>query len=917
MVQPFFYAFVNLCSKHKLHLKKIHTFVSETLTNTRFSGESALFMKTKTSRSYCFYCIFLLYLMASCANEASLPQLTTVEIRNLTEATVLSGGEVLSDGGSSVTERGVCWSTFLEPTVSDNRTKDSLGLGAFESRVQNLTPGTTYHLRAYATNAAGAAYGRETTFTTKTLSISTTNAYFIMASTAISGGSILSDADSSSLTILTRGICWNTFPNPTVEDSIRTNGAAPGNFTNLMENLKPLTTYYVRAFVTNSRGTFYGNETSFTTQSGLISLTTEQASEVTAHSVVLKGRISGDGGATITDRGFCMNTNPNPTLENTAIHLEDVSGTFQSTLSNLTPGTTYYFRAFAINALGTSYGEEYNFKTNGTLAYVTTSPIVDISSNSANSGGLVTSDGSALITARGVCWSLFENPTVDLLTKTEDGTGPGSFSSTMTGLQYGATYHVRAYVTNSVGTTYGSDVVFKTLPVLPTVETTSVSTITAHSVNLTGNVMNSGGDQVVTRGFCCGTSSEPTIRDLKIEKGSDLGSFTATLNGLAANTTYTIRSFAINSVGVAYSNATAFTTLGIPTVTTSNVSNVTSNSAQCGGTISMEDGNRIQARGICWSTSQNPTIDLTTKTIDGSGGGVFTSNMIQLPFNTTIYVRAYATYESGTTYGTQLSFTTSSNLTIDYVSIPAGTFTMGSPTTEVNHSSDETQRQVTLSAFKMSKYEITNAQFATFLNAKKVGSNALYTSGSYPTQILLKPSSVPYSGNYDWGLNYLGDGWYPVAGYEKYPAIYITWYGAAEFAKYVGGRLPTEAEWEYACRAGTTTAFNTGTCLSNTDAIYLWNFPYGSCGNTVNTPLLKSKPVGSYSPNAWGLYDMHGNVCEWCSDLSSGGGASGIFNIIRGGGWWSRAYQCRSAYRMSSNADGSCEYFGFRVASNP
>lgn len=874
-------------------------------------------MKHTTTHLFCICATLCMLLLSSCAEDVALPKVTTAEISNLTEASVLSGGEIIAEGGAVVTERGVCWSTFLEPTISDGKTNDSLGLGIFESRVSNLTPGTTYHLRAYATNAAGTAYGRETTFTTKTLSVSTTDVYFIMANSAISGGFILSDADSSSLTIQARGICWNTFPSPTIADSIRTNGSAPGTYTSIMENLKPLTTYYVRAFVTNSRGTFYGNEITFTTQSGLIAISTEQASEVTAHSVLLKGTISGDGGAMITDRGFCLNTSSNPTLEHSKVGLEGGSGTFQCTLSDLLPGTTYYYRAYAINAIGTSYGEEFSFKTNGTLAYVTTSPIADITSNSANSGGMVTSDGSALIAARGVCWSVIENPTIELLTKTEDGTGPGNFNSSMTGLQFGTTYHVRAYVTNPVGTSYGADVTFRTSSVLPTVETVSISAITAHSISMTGKVWNAGGADVTTRGACCSQTAEPTVHDLKIESGFGIGSYSGTLTGLTANTTYTIRSFASNSVGIAYGNSFSFKTLGVPVVETSEVSNVTSTTAQCGGSIGLEDDSRILARGICWNTSLNPTIDLTTKTVDGSGGGVFTSTMTQLPSNTKIFVRAYATYESGTTYGPLRSFTTAQNVDVEYVTLPAGSFTMGSPTTEANRSSNETQRQVTLSAFKMSKYEITNAQFAAFLNAKKVGSDARCPSGSYPTQILLKESSEPNSGSYNWGINYTGDGWNPVPGYERYPAIFITWYGAAEFAKYVGGRLPSEAEWEYACRAGTTTAFNTGTCLSNTKANYLWNFPYGTCTNTVTTPLSKSKPVGYYSPNAWGLYDMHGNVCEWCSDQASGGGASGIFYVVRGGGWWSRGSECRSAYRVFSNADGSNEYYGFRVVANP
>jgi hypothetical protein len=149
-------------------------------------------------------------------------------------------------------------------------------------------------------------------------------------------------------------------------------------------------------------------------------------------------------------------------------------------------------------------------------------------------------------------------------------------------------------------------------------------------------------------------------------------------------------------------------------------------------------------------------------------------------------------------------------LKIELASIPAGTFTMGSPTNEPNRDSDETQFQVTLSAFRMSKYEITNAQYAAFLNAKNIGSDGKYAAGAYPTQPLIYASS----GSYNWGLNYTGGQWAPVAGYENHPVINVTWYGATEFATYVGGALPTEAQWEYAARGGTTTAFHTGACLS-------------------------------------------------------------------------------------------------------
>lgn len=252
--------------------------------------------------------------------------------------------------------------------------------------------------------------------------------------------------------------------------------------------------------------------------------------------------------------------------------------------------------------------------------------------------------------------------------------------------------------------------------------------------------------------------------------------------------------------------------------------------------------------------------------------------------------------------------------------IPAGTFTMGSPTTEFNRNSDETPHQVTLSAFRMSKYEITNAQYAVFLNAKGIGSNGLYAAGTYPTQVLI------YA-NTSMGLTYSGSQWTPASGCETKPVISATWYGAVEYATYAGGRLPTEAEWEYACRATTSTPFNTGSCLSNAHANYMWNSPYGTCTNTVTIFPSKTQAVGSYAANAFGLYDMHGNVYEWCNDwygsypttaqTNPTGAASGSARVIRGGCWGFGANFCRSAYRDDFSPTAHNYATGFRIVMVP
>ena len=258
----------------------------------------------------------------------------------------------------------------------------------------------------------------------------------------------------------------------------------------------------------------------------------------------------------------------------------------------------------------------------------------------------------------------------------------------------------------------------------------------------------------------------------------------------------------------------------------------------------------------------------------------------------------------------------SKNINISLVSIPSGTFTMGSPADEVNH---EIEHQVRLSAFQMSKYEITNMQFAAFLNAKGIGSDGKDVAGTYPTEALIYASDE----NHDWGLHYTNGKWIPVTGYEKNPVINVTWYGASEFATYVGCELPTESQWEYACRANTTTAYNTGACLSNTQANYSWDHPQTGCTNTNTKAPGTTQPVGSYPANAFGLYDMHGNVWEWCSDWFNSyptsaqtnpkGSASGSYRVFRGGSWYYISRYCRSAFRNGYYPNNSNNSLGFRI----
>jgi len=203
-------------------------------------------------------------LFQSC-KKATIPELTTAAISNVGLNSAVSGGTIIADGGEDITEKGVCWSTSTNPTVADSKTSDGKGTANFISNLVGLEEGTPYYVRAYATNEVGTAYGNELTFTTTQVTgavITTTEAINITSTTATAGGNI---TDAGGGTILARGICWGTAPNPTTAGNKTSNGTSTGTFTGNLTSLTDGTTYYYRAYATNSSGTTYGQEFSFIT----------------------------------------------------------------------------------------------------------------------------------------------------------------------------------------------------------------------------------------------------------------------------------------------------------------------------------------------------------------------------------------------------------------------------------------------------------------------------------------------------------------------------------------------------------------------------------------------------------------------------------------------------------------------------
>ncbi len=265
----------------------------------------------------------------------------------------------------------------------------------------------------------------------------------------------------------------------------------------------------------------------------------------------------------------------------------------------------------------------------------------------------------------------------------------------------------------------------------------------------------------------------------------------------------------------------------------------------------------------------------------------------------------------------KLGQTEANSLGMPMVYISSGGFTMGSPEREWTVVKDERQVRVTLTKdFWMSATEVTRGQFAQFVAARKHKTTAEVEGVAWVSKDGVDNIKQP-------GLTWQAPGFNQN---DTHPVVCVSWRDAVAFCEWLSAkegvryRLPSEAEWEFACRAGTTSPFVTGAYISTDDANYNGQAP--NFRNVQGTSRNASTPVRSFEPNAWGLYDMHGNVWEWCTDYYAPtyeGGADpkgppqGEFRVRRGGSFVSTMELLRSAFRSKGREDRAYPIAGFRV----
>jgi len=306
-------------------------------------------------------------LYAACTKETAntrLPaQISTSQLKNVTSDSVTVVGFVVA-AGAGFTEEGVVYGTSAAPTTSNTKiafTGPTTG-ATYTIKIGGLAYATVYYARAYAINATGTLYGEQVTFTTLPVVPTLTTAAItaVTGNAAAGGGNVTIDGGAA---VTARGIAYGTAHNPVISGSKTSDGTGTGAFTSALASLKGNTTYYVRAYATNSAGTGYGPEVNFTTLVDLPVVTTTAVTGTTKTTAATGGAVTYDGGGAITARGIAIGAGANPTIAGSVIAGGTGTGTFTTNLTGLTKYTTYHVRAYATNSAGTAYGADITFTT--------------------------------------------------------------------------------------------------------------------------------------------------------------------------------------------------------------------------------------------------------------------------------------------------------------------------------------------------------------------------------------------------------------------------------------------------------------------------------------------------------------------------------------------------------------------------
>lgn len=452
------------------------------------------------------------------------PVLNMLEVNDETEKSAYFVAEITYDGDPVYTKRGFVYSTSSMPTLETtiaNITSPLDNNSKYTAYVSSLTKGTTYYVRAYADNGVAVAYSaNEVKFSTiaQTVQLTTDEVSCdVMDETAILNATMSNVGDPR---FEERGFYYGTNPEPTSADYVvRDYGTAAGKYSAKIANLQQSVTYYVRAYAIQKGKHVYGNVNVFSLNKEVSKVTTSAASSVGATTATLNGSVVAVGNPPYSEKGFCYATHGNPTIGDTKEKVSGSSaGNYQLKVTNLAYETLYYYRAYVIQNGTPIYGEVSHFTTIWQNAAVKTLDVEDVEGNSAELVGQVTYVGDPVYSWRGFCYDTDGTPSIDdYIVEEQSGSG-AKYRRTITNLQLGETYFVRAFLRQGDKVIYADEVKeFSTIQE-PEVITNEPSNITGidnyglgvyydYSVQFNGTVTEVGKPAYTERGFVYGTTS--------------------------------------------------------------------------------------------------------------------------------------------------------------------------------------------------------------------------------------------------------------------------------------------------------------------------------------------------------------------------------------------------------------------------
>lgn len=632
----------------------------------------------------------------SCEEETEpLAYAPTLAIGQATETTrssaTLAGNVVRNPNSQAKFEIGFLIST--SQSMADTQTVTAQASGGNEhyaGQVKGLTPGTDYYFCLYAKSGRSLVKSEVQRFRTVEATAPVLSETLMESKDEQSAIFRSGIVDDGGYAVSAKGFAYKVYvegeSSPTINNDLTVRIPEESEtFTATATELQPNTAYMVRAFATNQTGTGYGEAVIITTEKQRIPLLTleQTVSQLTGNSAELTANLTDDQGFEIKQRGFCWSTESRqPTIdleENTLVVAGTQTGTFSGTISNLSPKTRYYVRAFAENEKGVGYSAPIELTTDELqMASLTRLAVVDLTTSSVTITAQMETSANAVIIEKGICWGSKPEPTIldNPIVSKETG---NLIKAVISNLSESTTYYAAAYATTRDGTFYSAPLQFNTAGTSkPVVSSPVIGDISETGAKATASVTDNGGSEITEKGICWVISTannrEPAKENTEgkyLADESAENSISIQMDKLTKGTRYFVRSYAINKNGVTYSATKEFTTheTFAPAVSGVKLSEISETAATVTATITSDGGATVEEKGVCYHTDKAtpPTID-HLKVISTAQGNNISSRLTNLSKGTLYYVRAYAKNKNGVAYSQTVSELKTSTLVAPSVS---------------------------------------------------------------------------------------------------------------------------------------------------------------------------------------------------------------------------------------------------------